>query len=92
MGATAVVDDKGDIAGIITDGDLRRMLQANDSIEGLTASQIMSANPKTIEQDELAINAFNLMEKNKITQLLVTNGGKYVGMIHLHDILREGLI
>ena len=92
MGAAAVVDDKGDIAGIITDGDLRRMLQANDSIEGLTASQIMSANPKTIEQDELAINAFNLMEKNKITQLLVTNGGKYVGMIHLHDILREGLI
>ena len=63
MGATAVVDDKGDIAGIITDGDLRRILQANDSIEGLTASQIMSANPKTIEQDEAAINAFNLMEK-----------------------------
>jgi arabinose-5-phosphate isomerase len=92
MGATAVIDSNGEIAGIVTDGDLRRMLQKNDNIENLTASEIMSANPKTIEREELAINAFNLMERNKITQLLVTNNGKYVGMIHLHDILREGLI
>jgi arabinose-5-phosphate isomerase len=92
MGATAVVDADGDIAGIITDGDLRRMLQKNSSIDGLSASQIMSKKPKTIPKDELAINAFNLMETNKITQLLVTENGKYVGMIHIHDILREGLI
>jgi len=92
MGATAVINAKGEIAGIVTDGDLRRMLQKNESVEALKASDIMSLNPKTIDCDELAINAFNLMEKNKITQLLVTENGKYVGMIHLHDILREGIV
>lgn len=92
MGATAVINSKGEIAGIITDGDLRRMLQRNESVESLKAADIMSVNPKTIEYDELAINAFNLMEKNKITQLLVKENGKYVGMIHLHDILREGIV
>jgi arabinose-5-phosphate isomerase len=92
MGATAVINTKGEIAGIVTDGDLRRMLQKNESVEALKASDIMSLNPKTIDCDELAINAFNLMEKNKITQLLVTENGKYVGMIHLHDILREGIV
>jgi arabinose-5-phosphate isomerase len=92
MGATAVLDAEGKIAGIITDGDLRRMLQRNEIIEGLNAGQIMSANPKTIDIDELAVNAFNLMETNKITQLLVTQNDKYVGMIHLHDILREGIV
>jgi arabinose-5-phosphate isomerase len=92
MGATAVLDAEGEIAGVITDGDLRRMLQQNENIESLNAGQIMSANPKTIDIDELAVNAFNLMETNKITQLLVTQNGKYVGMIHLHDILREGIV
>ncbi|HOP03819.1 MAG TPA: KpsF/GutQ family sugar-phosphate isomerase [Tenuifilaceae bacterium] len=92
MGATAVIDPHGQIAGIVTDGDLRRMLQRNQSVELLKAKDILSTNPKTIQRDELAINAFNLMEKNKITQLLVTENGKYVGMIHLHDILREGIV
>ncbi len=92
MGATAVIDPHGQIAGIVTDGDLRRMLQRNQSVELLKAKDILSPNPKTIQRDELAINAFNLMEKNKITQLLVTENGKYVGMIHLHDILREGIV
>ncbi len=92
LGATAVLNDSEDIVGIITDGDLRRMLQKNKQIDELTASNIMSPNPKTINTDKLAVNAFQLMEKKKITQLLVTNDGKYIGMIHLHDILREGII
>lgn len=92
LGATAVVNDKGQIAGIVTDGDLRRMLQKNTDTTNFTAEMIMSVSPKAIDYDEMAINAFNLMENNKITQLLVTKEGKYVGMIHLHDLLREGIV
>jgi arabinose-5-phosphate isomerase len=92
LGAAAVVDDDGRIMGIITDGDLRRMLQKTQSFDNVTAKDIMSTNPKTIEKDELAIYAFNLMEQYKITQLLVLNKGKYDGVIHIHDILREGIV
>ncbi|MFP4555700.1 MAG: SIS domain-containing protein [Bacteroidales bacterium] len=92
LGATAVVDDEGDIVGVITDGDLRRMLQQNKQIDKLVAGNIMTPNPKTINSDKLAVNAFQLMEEKKITQLLVTFNKKYIGMIHLHDILREGII
>jgi KpsF/GutQ family protein len=92
LGATAVVDEKGNMVGIITDGDLRRMLANNSSVDHLSAKDIMSVNPKSVDKDEMAINAFNLMEKNKITQLVVTSSGKYVGMIHLHDILKEGVV
>lgn len=92
LGATAVLDADGNLMGIITDGDLRRMLQRNESVENLKASDIMSVNPKNIEKHELAINAFNLMEANKITQLIVVDSGKYVGMVHIHDILREGIV
>ncbi len=92
LGATAVVDDTGALQGIITDGDIRRMLQKYDSFENLTAKEIMSVNPKTAAKDELAINAFQLMENNNITQLIVTHKGKYLGMVHLHDILKEGIV
>jgi len=92
LGAAVVTDDSGNISGIITDGDIRRMLQKYDSFENLKASDIMSKNPKTIEEEELAINAFHLMEKNNITQLIVHNKNKYVGMVHLHDILKEGIV
>lgn len=92
LGATAVLGADGNLMGIITDGDLRRMLQRNESVENLKASDIMSVNPKHIEKHELAINAFNLMEANKITQLIVVDSGKYVGMVHIHDILREGIV
>ncbi|MDI3527040.1 MAG: arabinose-5-phosphate isomerase [Tenuifilum sp.] len=92
LGATAVLDNNGNLQGIITDGDLRRMLQKNISTEGITAKEIMSVNPKTITPDELAINAFNLMEQHKITQLLVVENNKYLGVIHIHDILREGIV
>jgi arabinose-5-phosphate isomerase len=92
LGATAVLNADSSVAGIITDGDLRRMLQKNDSVDNLTARDIMSVNPKSIDKKELAIHAFNKMESNKITQLIVTENGKYAGMIHLHDILKEGLV
>lgn len=88
----AVVLDNDSIAGIITDGDLRRMLEKYDKIESLKAKDIMTRNPKTITGDKLAINAFNLMENHNITQLAVIEEGKYVGMVHLHDILKEGIV
>jgi arabinose-5-phosphate isomerase len=92
LGATAVLTNTGDLAGVITDGDIRRMLQKNEKIDNLTAKEIMSANPKTIDKDELAINAFQLMENNNITQLVVTSKKKYVGIVHIHDILKEGIV
>jgi arabinose-5-phosphate isomerase len=92
LGATAVLDEKGLLAGIITDGDLRRMLEKNVSFEKLTAEEIMSKNPKTIEKNALAIDAFNTMKQNNITQLLIMDGLEYVGIIHLHDILKEGVV
>ncbi len=91
LGATAVVKENA-VVGIITDGDLRRMIEKNDDFKNLTAKDIMSANPKTIGAEELAINAFYLMEKFKITQLIVLHQNKYVGMIHLHDLFQVGII
>lgn len=91
LGVVAVVDNK-QIVGVVTDGDIRRMLSKTDSIKGLMAKDIMSKNPKTIAVDSLAIDALQLMEKNKITQLIVTQGGEYVGIIHLHNLIQEGLI
>ena len=92
QGAAAVIDDEK-LLGIVTDGDLRRMLQNNDSIEHLKAKDIMSLNPKTINEDELAVNALQIMRSNNITQLLVfDNNNKYAGVVHLHDLLREGII
>ncbi|MBN2596720.1 KpsF/GutQ family sugar-phosphate isomerase [Labilibaculum sp.] len=92
MGATAVVNKENRLVGIITDGDLRRMLEQNEDVSKLTARNIMSPKPKTIDPDSLAINAFQLMEDNNITQLAVVKNGKYVGMVHLHDILKEGIV
>ncbi len=83
---------KNKIIGIITDGDIRRMLQKYESFDKLTAKDIMSVNPKTVDKNELAINAFHLMENNNITQLFVVQKDKYIGMVHLHDILKEGIV
>jgi len=92
LGAAAVIENEK-LLGIVTDGDLRRMLQNNDSIEHLKAKDIMSLNPKTINEDELAVNALQIMRSNNITQLLVfDNNNKYAGVVHLHDLLREGII
>jgi arabinose-5-phosphate isomerase len=86
------MDKKGKMAGIITDGDLRRMLQKHVKIDNIKAEDIMTKNPKTIAKEELAINAFNLMEEFNITQLAVMDNGDYIGMVHLHDILKEGIV
>lgn len=92
LGATAVVDDKGKLQGIITDGDIRRMLEKNESPAGLKAKDISTTAPKSIEEGELAVAALELMRTHDITQLVVTRDGKYAGMLHLHDLVREGLI
>ena len=90
LGATVVVED-GKLLGIITDGDLRRMLMNTSDIEHVKASQIMTSDPKTIEEDDLVVDALHKMRHNSITQLPVVNGGKYLGIIHLHDVLKEGI-
>ena len=92
LGATAVVDNENILLGIITDGDLRRMLEKNISLDKVRAADIMTTQPKTINADELAVDALDLMRKKSITQLVVTDNGKYLGFIHLHDLIREGLI
>ena len=91
LGMTAVLDNE-ELVGIITDGDLRRMLNQERTTSNLTASDIMTANPKTIDKHALAVNALELMRKQSITQLIVMNDVKYVGVIHLHDLIREGLV
>lgn len=92
LGAVAVVDNNK-LLGIITDGDIRRMLEKHDHIERLTARHIMSKSPKTIQATELAVLAFDLMREHNITQLLVVNEHQlYDGIVHLHDLLREGII
>lgn len=92
LGATAVVDADNNVLGIITDGDLRRMLENNKDFSQLTAKDIMGENPKQILENELAINAFGLMEDKSITQLIVADAGVYKGIVHLHDILKEGIM
>lgn len=91
LGATAVVDSEK-VVGIITDGDIRRMLQKNTAFTHLKANEIMSRNPKTIEKNEFVSRALEYLEQNAITQLIVTDNGTYCGIIHLHDILKEGIV
>ncbi len=92
LGATAVTDENAMLTGIVTDGDLRRMLEKNEPLDKITAKDIMSSNPKTIKPGALAVEALDQMRRNDITQLVVTNGRQYLGFIHLHDLVREGLI
>ncbi len=92
LGITAVVDAANNLLGIITDGDLRRMLEKSIAIDTIKAGDIMTVNPKTIGPDELAVGALDILRKNEITQLAVTEAGKYLGIIHLHDLVKEGLI
>jgi len=91
LGVTAVVKDNK-IMGIITDGDLRRMLTKSDSFVGLTAKDIMSINPKTISNHAMAIEAIDKMDKFGITQLLAEDNGIYCGMVHIHNLTNEGII
>ena len=92
LGATVVVNADEEVLGIVTDGDLRRLLQKEISLTGLTAGDIMSSQPKTIDKESLAIEANKIMSERKITQLIVCDGEKYLGIIHLHDLSREGII
>lgn len=92
LGITAVVDAGNTLLGIITDGDLRRMLEKNVAIDKVKAGDIMTINPKTIGPEELAVDALDLLRKKEISQLAVVDGGKYLGVVHLHDLIREGLI
>lgn len=93
LGVTAVTNEKNELLGIITDGDLRRMLRQHQQFDAsLTAAQIMTSSPKTVTPDALAVEALDLLRKFEITQLAVTNNNQYLGMIHLHDLIREGLL
>ena len=92
LGATVVLDKDEKLLGIITDGDVRRMVEKGKPLDSLVAMDIMSRNPKVVEKKELAVNAFSIMEKNKITSVIVLDEGKYVGLIHIHDVLREGIV
>ena len=92
LGLTAVLNDDGILTGVITDGDLRRMLEKGNDINHTRAKDIMGIHPKTIEGDALAVDALDRMRKNNITQLIVTEDNYYAGVIHLHDLIREGII
>lgn len=91
LGATAVVENSI-LLGIVTDGDLRRAMQKFEDVGHLCAKDIMSKNPKTIEKDQLAVSALKQMKELNITQILVTDDKQYFGVIHLHDILKEGIL
>ncbi len=92
LGLTAVTDDAAKLVGVITDGDLRRMLEKDIDIEHKKAKDIMSRQPKTIAPNALAVDALDRMRKNNITQLIVKTGEEYTGVIHLHDLIKEGLV
>lgn len=92
LGVTAVVDEKDAVIGIITDGDLRRMLEKRDDIRNIQASEIMSPHPKTISPNALAAQALEEMRAHNISQLIVAENGQYRGIVHLHDLIKEGII
>ena len=91
LGATAVLQNE-ELVGVITDGDLRRMLQKHNDISNLKAGDIMTQNPRTIQKNSLVVDALTLMKENNITQLPVLDKNNYIGVIHLHDILKEGIL
>jgi len=92
LGATAVINENNQILGIVTDGDVRRMLENNDSFQNLTAAQIMGKSPITVEANTMATEVAALMQEKKITQILVTQQSIYFGVVHLHDLYREGIL
>lgn len=92
LGATAVTNEQNKLLGIITDGDLRRMLNKQQDFSGLKAKDIMTTTPKTIAPDDYAVEALSLMQEKNITQLVVVEAGQLLGFIHLHDLLKEGLL
>ena len=91
LGVTAVIDE-GKVIGIITDGDIRRMLNKRDTFTDLTAKDIMTKKPKTVKASDMVVDALNILEDFSITQLVVLEGDEYKGILHLHDILKEGIV
>ena len=92
LGMTAVVDGTGRLAGVITDGDLRRFLERGDDLTSVRAKDLATGHPKVIGPDELAASAVKTMEQFSITSLIVLEGGALVGIIHLHDLLKSGVV
>ena len=92
LGATAILDKKGEPVGIVTDGDVRRMFEKYDDFNSLKASDIMTSNAKQIDTNELAVEALQIMKLNNISQLVVMENNEYAGMLHLHDLIKEGII
>jgi arabinose-5-phosphate isomerase len=92
LGVTGVTDVSGKLIGIITDGDLRRMLEKNVSLDQVKAGDIMTRSPKVVAPSEMAVNALDILRKNEIMQLAVVENGNYLGILHLHDLIKEGLI
>ena len=92
LGMTAVVNFQNEVLGIITDGDLRRMLESKNDTSSLNAGDIMSNNPKVIESNAMAVDAISIMKQDSISQLIVEKDGKYAGVIHIHDLIKEGIV
>ncbi len=92
LGVTAVIDPENQVLGIITDGDLRRMLEKTDDIHSITAKDILSLHPKTVEPSTLAVEALDVLRNNDISQLVVAENGNYLGILHIHDLVREGIV
>ena len=92
LGCAVVLNEDGSVAGIVTDGDLRRMLERNTETANITAKDIMSSNPKTVEHTTLAVKALEVMRSNSISQLIIVDNGKYLGIVHIHDLIKEGII
>ncbi len=91
LGATTIIDE-GKICGIITDGDLRRLIEKTDNLAGIVAKDLMNASPKQISKNAMATEALEIVRAYKISQLLVTDEGKYIGLLHIHDLNKEGII
>ncbi|WP_026768743.1 SIS domain-containing protein [Asinibacterium sp. OR53] len=92
LGVTAVTDEQNRVVGIITDGDLRRMLEKSNNIQDIKAADILSVHPKTIPPDMLAVDTLDVLRKYDISQLIVAEDGKYLGILHIHDLVKEGII
>ncbi len=92
LGATSVINDSNNVEGIITDGDIRRMLEQHNTIQQLTAADIYHKSPITIGADALAVEALALMQEKDISQIIVADDNQYIGMIHMHDLMREGIL
>ena len=92
LGVTAVTDERLNVTGIITDGDLRRMLEKSNDLQSVTAKDILTNNPKTIDPSVMAVAALEIFRDHDISQLIVAENGHYLGILHMHDLIKEGIV